>query len=307
MYRLFIISCLSSYLIACDSNQTESNQSDDLNMPISAGQDGGTMAGDNMSPVDTDAGGDEAGETTAGMASAGEMQAGEAMAGAAGAGEIMAGAAGADEIMAGETNNEVDYGDSRTGTAFFDSGSSQLILSNAPVPCEQVSALAPYLPDEAGHHAGSLLTPPTYPFTVSLIEYTLEEPPDIASCNSELAHRLELSVLSAEQELPSQPSLEAIRSVTLEIPAANSDTERRVILQNLIDPLILNEGERLLISISLMAEGDQHLCIAVCEDQSPVSGLELWSNSAQAPYNWVGIDSFDISSEFMIKAIGSLP
>ena len=317
MYRLFIISCLSSYLIACDSNQTESNQSDDLNMPISAGQDGGTMAGDNMSPADTDPGGDNAGETTAGTASAGEMQAGEAIAGAESAGESMAGAESAGEIMAGEimagetmageTNNEVDYGDAQIGTAFFDSGSSQLILSNAPVPCEQISALAPYLPDEAGHHAGSLLTPPTYPFTVSLIEYTLEEPPDIVTCNSGLAHQLELSILSAEQEIPSQPSIEAIRSVKLDIPAANSDTERRVILQNLIDPFILNEGERLLVSIALVAEGDQHLCIAVCEDQSPVSGLELWSNSAEAPYNWVGIDSFDISSEFIIKAIGSLP
>ena len=306
MYKFFIISCLSFYLIGC-----ESNQNDDLSTPINAEQDGGT-AGDSMSPEDASAGGDPISEIMAGAESAGEIMAGaesagEAIAGSESAGEAMAGASNAGENIAGEMSNDADYGDTRTGSGFFDTGTSQLVLSNAPVPCEQISALAPYLPDEAGHHAGSLLTPPAYPFTVSMIEYTLEEPPDIATCNSELAHQLELSILSAEQEVPSQPALEAIRSVKLDIPAANSDTERRVILQNLIDPFVLNEGERLLVSVSLAADADQHLCIAVCSDQPPVAGLELWSNSAEAPYNWVGIDSFDISSEFIIKAIGSQP
>lgn len=307
MFRFFVISCLSFYLMAC-----ESDQSNDTDMPLNAGQEGGVTAGDESSAGESNAGEATAGEVIAGESSAGESSAGEVSAGEVSAGEVMAGESSAGEVMAGETMggesiSEIDYGNSQTGTAFFDSGASQLVLSNAPVPCEQISALAPYIPDEAGHHAGSLLTPPAYPFTVSLIEYTLEEPPDIASCNSGLAHRLEISILSANQDLPSQPGTEAIRSVSLEVPAANSDTERRVILQNLVDPFVLNDGERLLVSVSLMAESDQHLCIAVCEDQTAVAGLELWSNSAEAPYNWVGIESFDLSSEFIIKAVGSLP
>ena len=83
-------------------------------------------------------------------------------------------------------------------------------------------------------------------------------------------------------------------------------TERRVILHNLDEPLILTEGERILISVSLVAESPRHLCIAVCEDESGYAGLDLWSNSADTPYDWIGLDQFQLDSEFLTKAVGSI-
>ena len=89
------------------------------------------------------------------------------------------------------------------------------------------------------------------------------------------------------------------------IPQAVTPTERRVIIQGFEeDPLVLNEGERLLVSISLAAEGTDHLCIAACEEEPARSGMELWSNAESAPYDWVELDSFGLTSELMISVIG---
>ena len=212
--------------------------------------------------------------------------------------------AGTETETAGTEITE-EYGNSQVGTGTYPSGANQLILSNAPLPCEQISAIAPYLPDEAGHHAASVLTPSAYPFTVSMIEYTLEEPPDISTCNSSLAHRLEISVLAADQALPTSPQTEAVQFISLDIPSSIMDTERRVILQNLTEPIVLSEGERLMVSVSLEAVNAEHLCIAVCEDEMALANLELWSNRPNTPYDWISMSEFGINSEFLIKAIGN--
>ena len=197
-------------------------------------------------------------------------------------------------------------GEPVTGTHVYPGAvEGQLILSNAPRPCEQRTTISPYLPDEAGHHAASLLTPSSYPFTVSAVEYTLEEPPDIMSCKSELAHRIELTVLSAAQAPLAAPATEARAHRSVLVPQAMMPTERRVILQGFEEePLVLNEGERLLVSISLAAEGADHLCIAACEDEPARRGMEFWSNAESAPYDWVELGTFGLTTELMISVIG---
>lgn len=295
-------------LIACDADEPTpeaqmggTEEGGGGSNPTAGARVGGAEAG-NPAPSGGSAGGKpEAGVMMGGTPRAGEPVAGSVEGGAEGDAEqggepVVAGAGGGS--AGGSTNPSLTH-------VYPGATEGQVILSNAPRPCERRTTISPYLPDEAGHHAGSILTPSSYPFTVSMIEYTLEEPPDIPSCKSELAHRLELSVLSAEQPPPASPSSEAIRHISLEVPQAMAPTERRVILQNLADPITLNEGERLLVSVSLIAEGADHLCIAACEDEPARRGAEFWSNAPQAPYDWAELGSFGLTSELMISVIAA--
>lgn len=290
-------------LVACDVDE-----------PIPEAQMSGAEAEGGADPAaGVRVGGVEAGDQEPGGGSAGvEPVAGVVMGGASTAGEPIAGSLeggaeqGEEPVSAGAGGAPAGGSANPPVTHVYPGATEgQLILSNAPRPCERRTTISPYLPQEAGHHAGALLTPPSYPFTVSIIEYTLEEPPDIVTCKSELAHRLELSVLRADQAPPASPSSEAISHLSLEIPQAMAPTERRVILQNLTEPLVLSEGERLLVSVSLTAEGAEHLCIAACEDEPARRGAEFWSNAAQAPYEWVELGSFGLTSELMISVIGA--
>ncbi len=312
MKRYFLIYsiCLITFFACEDEGNTagETTAGETTAGEITAGE---TTAGETTAG-ETTAGETTAGETTAGETTAGEITAGETTAGETTAGEITAGETTAGETTAGETTaGETTAGETTagetTGTRTYPGVTrDQIILSNAPIPCNQVSAIAPYLPDEAGHYAASLLTPPSYPFELTTIEYTLEEPPDIPSCTSDLAHRIEVAVLTEDQLPPAELSEAAREHLIFEVPAAMMNTERRVILQSLEIPLVVNEGERLLITLSLLAEGEDHLCIAVCEDEPAGEGLELWSNAASSPFDWTPLLEFGIRSEFLIRAIGKL-
>ena len=271
---------------------------------VSAGEiSSGEIAAGQVSAGEVLAGEISAGEVSAGEVSAGEVSAGEVSAGDTPAGEVSAGEVSAGDMPAGETPiGEIPVND---GTyAYPGVNSGQYILTNAPIPCVQVSSVAPYLPDEAGHHIGGIFTPPQYPFTVELIEYTLEEPPDVPSCRSELGHRLEISAISAGQAPPSQPADEAIAHLSFDIPSATMSTERRVIIQLLEEPLTLNNGERLLVSVALDAEGDDHLCAAICEDEVATPNSTLWSGASAAPYAWSELSAFGITGELLMRVVG---
>jgi hypothetical protein len=79
-----------------------------------------------------------------------------------------------------------------------------------------------------------------------------------------------------------------------------------VIIQLLEEPITLVEGERLLVSIPLIAEGDEHLCMSVCDTEQASPGSTLWSNSAAPPFNWVELSSFGLTSEPIIRVIGAV-
>ena len=181
----------------------------------------------------------------------------------------------------------------------------QYTLSNAQVPCERISAIAPALPAEAGHLAGAALTPPRYPFVVDAVQYSLEEAPDIPTCNSTFAHRVELTVLN-QGALPARPSTDGVSAQVIMVPDSPGLSGRRVIRQILETPITLEEGQRLLISVSLEAQGSEHLCIAVCEDQNAVNGGNFWSNAAGEPYQWSDLTSFGIFAPLVIEATGDI-
>ena len=251
-------------------------------------------------PADMMAGEVMAGEVMAGEVMAGEVMAGEATSGEATSGEMMAGEATAGTFPFGEEISSEGHTRVYRGIS-----ETQFNLSNAHLPCDEIRSIAPYLPDEAGHHAGALLVPHQYPFTVKAIQYTLEEAPDVPTCRSGLAHHFEVSVLDGDSP-PLNPEQDAISFQRYEIPENLTLTGRRVVRYLLEQPIRLNEGQKLLVSVSLRASGTDHLCIASCEDASPAGGTELWSNSALPPYSWVDLLDFAVDTILLIEATGDV-
>ena len=105
---------------------------------------------------------------------------------------------------------------------------------------------------------------------------------------------------------PADPATDAVYHQRFEIPLNAQLTGRRVVRQFLEERITLEEGQRLLVSVSLIASGDEHLCVAVCEDTVSAQGREFWSNAATPPFAWADMKSFGINAPFIIEATGDV-
>ncbi|MGB0646489.1 MAG: hypothetical protein ACPGQS_04895 [Bradymonadia bacterium] len=169
--------------------------------------------------------------------------------------------------------------------------------------CTQIGLVGPVLPAEAGHRAATVFTPPQYPFAVEAIGYELLTSEESPSCSSRFAHKLELMVINGANGLPSDPEREIQRLRTYDVPEDTGPDDGRAIRVTLPNPLYLIEGERLVISIELAAEGERHLCLSRCMDRDAPPGTDWWSNAAIPPYSWSDlVVEYGFKGELRIQA-----
>jgi hypothetical protein len=136
-------------------------------------------------------------------------------------------------------------------------------------------------PGEAGHLYAVRLTPPSYPYAVTSIQYELVGG---AGCLITSDHRVEVFV-STETVPPNAPTLVA----TIDIDGAAAEGASFAVESTLQDEVVLLDGEHLFVAVELpIVEGS---CIAVCKD-APVVDRDYWSNAAASPYNWATLASF---------------
>lgn len=209
-----------------------------------------------------------------------------------------------------DATSNSDAGQSLDDVAMIDGGTpasdgSQITVRNTPDMCDRVALLAPSLPSEAGHYVASVFTPPIYPFAIEAIEYSLVSNDDVATCDGSLAHQVLLFALDADSPMPATPSATGLGYRPYNVPdAPNSQAGRQVSITVPI-PLILTEGQRAAVAIQFATRGDQHICVATCEVDDAVRGIDWWSNAASSPFRWQDlVGDFGLTGQVMTELKG---
>ncbi len=202
------------------------------------------------------------------------------------------GSGGADAATAGDADaaraGEPDAGDQQP-----------LVLSNSPEGCGNQLPVGP-LPEEYSHLVAARLTPPAYPFSVTGVRYQIESN---AECTTGLAHHVELYVRTN-----AVPQANPVVRASFEVPAADGAPAVRMIDTSLDEPLMLAEGEHLMVAVELPGDAESGLthCISMCGDTSSTANRNFWSNAAEAPYSWVELGDFGIPENTIIEAYGQM-
>lgn len=196
--------------------------------------------------------------------------------------------------------------DESTGTTGGPGGDVE--VRNTPERCKAAEAVSPILPDEVGHLAATVLTPPTYPFEVAQVAYDLDGStrPDV--CDSMLAHRVELYVI--EGTVPPADPADAVSILTIDVDADEAAVLTRTVTLDLETPIVLAEGQSLVVAVEMPGNDDlsKSLCVVACFDTGGVAGLDWWSNATESPYAWADmVDAFGFTSNFDHRMTGHTP
>ncbi len=159
--------------------------------------------------------------------------------------------------------------------------------------CLEWMAVAP-AENEAGHLYAARLTPPSYPFLVTEVQYELAGGGD---CDSSFAHRVEVFVDSATTPAAS-PTV-----TQLDIVATSGTEPVRVVTAQLPSPITLQTGEHLFVAVELVTVDTS--CIAACGGAT-ITDRDWWSNATAAPYSWASMASFQLDAHARIGANGTV-
>jgi hypothetical protein len=146
---------------------------------------------------------------------------------------------------------------------------------------------------EAGHLIAARLTPPSYPYEVTEVQYELV---GAAPCDSSFGHRVEVFV-GTDDAPANDPA-----ATRLDVPAAVTTEPVRVVQLTLPSPITLQSGEHLFVAVELVHEGTS--CIGMCDGAGDWT-RNYWSNAQSAPYSWAALSSFQLYAHARIGANGT--
>lgn len=288
---------LAATLAACNGGGAEATE--DLTTTLTTS---GAQTDTSGSATGTSTGGDgptttQGPTTDSGTTSAAttEPMSGTSTSGATTTGEQTTGEPG--DTSTGSTG---EPGDTSTGEP------PENVLSVVPLDCADNGVTNPILPEEAGHYAATTLTPTVYPFTVERVRYNIRGPGYKPSCSTAIAHEVQVYVQQASKP-PPKPSETAASFVTIAMPAEAMTEQFRTIDLPLAQPIVLEEGDRLVVAVEMAAAADLEtgLCIRSCFDDA-VANVDWWSNAADEPFAWGDlIVDFGFDNNFSIQAIGT--
>ncbi len=168
-------------------------------------------------------------------------------------------------------------------------------------PCTDANT---YVSPDAGNEgqlAAGRLTPPTYPFQVTSIEYELVmNDPASAPCDATLAHRVEIYVDT--NVTPSNTPVIAATFDVAAMPGIPVNTHR-LVTRTLATPITLTAGQNLFVAVELAGTGPDHLCIPLCAGTG-ADDRNYWSNATMPPYNWATLASFNNMDNLRVGANG---
>jgi len=175
---------------------------------------------------------------------------------------------------------------------------SEDLLTNFPAKCTSWSAVMP-LAGEEGQLAAARLSPPTWPFTIDRIVYSLlhGEQGDV-ECNAGYSHRVEL--FTGTSPLPDATPTATVVVVPEEVVQS---TERLVVM-DLDPPLTLQQDEHLFVAVELVGVYPDVGCLSLCTDGQTYGDRNWWSNATAAPYSWAQLDSYGVPGNLVVVAYG---
>jgi len=207
----------------------------------------------------------------------------------------------AEPTTSGTSEGETTVAETTEGET---TGGDAGVISNAPEVCESPDYIFPLLPGEAGHWAATTLTPSAYPFEVQRVVYDLTGGAAGGQGNNSFAHDVAVFV-SDVPEPDGSPSTSAAIYQLYSQPEDAAAAEARTVDIELSSPIVLEDGQSIIVAVQMAAEGDQSLCLAACFDTGGIPETDWWSNAAAEPFPWADLTKFGFGSSFTTRAIGA--
>jgi hypothetical protein len=156
---------------------------------------------------------------------------------------------------------------------------------------------------EESQRAAVRLTPARYPFSVEAIRYVLSHgETGGVTCDARLAHSLHVFTSTATAPAPT-PSVDIDVDVEA-IDDSQLNSQGRIVIHNIVPPLLLNQGEHLIVSIELAGSHPNVMCLPVNSEEAYEGNRNYWSNAVTPPFNWVQLDSFGLNGSIIVAAFG---
>lgn len=186
----------------------------------------------------------------------------------------------------------VDSGTLASETVFC----GDLALTNNDATCV-LTTVFPYAGEE-GHWAAARLVPPSWPFTVTAVRYSLY---GSGYCDNGLAHTLELFVGTGDVP-PERP----VPLFSVAVPETAAEIGDRVFDVVLPAPIGLQTDEVLWVAVQNSGiAGVRSTCFTACAGPAVDDHTNYWSNADHPPYPWVTLQSFGIAANYTFCADGS--
>lgn len=186
-----------------------------------------------------------------------------------------------------------------------DADTDVIRVSNAQIGGE-IMLLTPDEGEE-GFLCAARLTPPQYPFIVEQIEYPIGHSTgdDEPRCNASFEHHV--FVLSSAELAPPVDLDEAADYVVAGVAEDDIPEGGRYVVVPLDEPITVNDGEHLFVAVQLAGTFPEMTCTSVDVSSTHHGNRNYWSNSAESPFTWVQLDSFGLTGNIIVDAVGYLP
>jgi hypothetical protein len=199
------------------------------------------------------------------------------------------------DSSAGDTSSGDASSDSAGGDA--DAGLTRLTLIDDGVCPEEAHIFAS--PGEHGHWYAAVFVPPAHPFTVTNIEYPLNNSDE--GCDASTEHLVQVYTVTDTTVPPADPTV--IHELTVAEPASADPSV--LVTQTLPTPVVLTAGQNIVVAVEMRELGADGVCVVSCfpgEHDDQV----YWSNAADPPYAWTTLVSFELDTAPRIEALGIL-
>jgi hypothetical protein len=180
---------------------------------------------------------------------------------------------------------------------------SEVTLTNNPDACTDPWFIAPS-ESEIMQWAAIRLTPPSYPFHVTRVSYTV--PAETyqsagVTCSTTVGHTVMLFA-DTGVEPPATPSTLA----EIEVPDGGTEGQDRLVDLSIDPPAVLQDGEQLFVAVQWTGTWPNPLCIETCSDSATQSDRNYWSTTTETPFSWVELASFGavFNRNYLIEATG---
>ncbi len=212
------------------------------------------------------------------------------------------GAAGGDDSSSSSAGGATTS--SAAGGAGGSSPCTPVTLLNHPAACIDDDALVPE-PLDFGQFGAVRMTPPSYPFEVSQVSYTLHAGPAPGNieCNGGAPHALQVFVSSGTAPDNSPTSSKGFFSYS--VPAATPEKDQIVTL-SLAPTITLESGEHLIIAVEMVGDSSSRMCWQSCDDGGGDDGANWWSQASSEPFSWADINgpAFNIGTNLEASITG---
>lgn len=167
-----------------------------------------------------------------------------------------------------------------------------------------LSGLAVF-PEEDGHLSAVRLPIENEPFKVTSVRYSLVDNAGIPGCDASLPQLINFWV--QDNDFPDATPQPLYSTVNLPNPTPGAPNSFFTI--PLPEPIVLDVGESLFVSFSMdYVDASSFSCVLSCNAVNPTEpgtgNRGLWSNSATAPYPWVDLGFFGLTSIPVLFADG---